>query len=168
MIVSGKCGSAMTSEAKIAANRRNAQRSTGPRAALAKARIRRNALRHGLAALVVSDPAVAAEVERIAAAIFGEHADRLEREQALIVAEAQVTLKRVRRARAQIMEQMSLVPPTQHPDARDSASMVDRTAPYLDQLMGLERYERRALSRRKRAVRLAWLRDPEKINEGSA
>ena len=49
---------AMTSEAKIAANRRNAERSTGPRTASAKARVRRNALRHGLAALVVEDPAV--------------------------------------------------------------------------------------------------------------
>jgi len=144
----------MTSEAKIAANRRNAQRSTGPRAALAKARVRRNALRHGLAALVVGDPAVAAEVDRVAAAICGPQADRLERAQALIVAEAQVTVKRVRRARAQIMEQMSLVTPTQDADARDTASMRgrDRSAPCLEQLLGFERYERRALSRRKRAV----------------
>jgi hypothetical protein len=169
MIVSGKCGSAMTSEAKIAANRRNAQRSTGPRAAPAKARVRRNALRHGLAALVVGDPTVAIEVDRVAAVVCGQEATRLDRKQALIVAEAQIILKRVRRARAQIMEQMSLVPPTQDPDARDTSSMpgVDRLAAYLDQLMGLERYERHALSRRKRAVRLAWLRDPEKINEGS-
>jgi len=146
----------MTSEAKIAANRRNAQRSTGPRTALAKARVRRNGLRHGLAARVVGDPTEATEVDRAAAAICGPEADPLEREQALIVAEAQVILKRVRRVRAQLMEQMSQVPPTQDLDAPDttSTSVVDLSAPYVDQLLRLERYERRALSRRKRAVRV--------------
>src|SRR5262249_52788262 len=38
----------MTSEKKIAANRMNAQRSTGPRTAAGKERSRRNALKHGL------------------------------------------------------------------------------------------------------------------------
>jgi hypothetical protein len=146
----------MTSEAKIAANRRNAQRSTGPRTAFAKARVRRNALRHGLAALVVGDPTVATEVARVAAAIIGPPAGALDSEQAQIVAEAQVTLKQVRRARAQIME---LGPLTQNSDSWDTASMppVERCALYVDQLLRLERYERRALSRRKRAVRVASL-----------
>lgn len=40
----------MTSAAQIEANRRNSQRSTGPRTEAGKARSRRNALRHGLAA----------------------------------------------------------------------------------------------------------------------
>ena len=38
----------MTSAAKIAANRRNARRSTGPRSAAGKARARHNRFRHGL------------------------------------------------------------------------------------------------------------------------
>jgi len=56
----------------------------------------------------------------------------------------------------QLMEQMSQVPPTQDLDAPDttSTSVVDLSAPYVDQLLRLERYERRALSRRKRAVRV--------------
>ena len=49
----------MAFETKIAANRRNAQRSTGPRTALGKVRVRRNALRHGFAAVVVGDLGVA-------------------------------------------------------------------------------------------------------------
>jgi hypothetical protein len=105
----------MTSEAKIAANRRNAQRSTGPRTALGKSRVRGNALKHGFAALVVGDRGLAKKVDRVAAA-----ADCLEREQALIVAEAQITLKRVRRARAHIMEQMLAASATQDPNTRDS------------------------------------------------
>jgi hypothetical protein len=40
----------MTSEARIAANRRNAAKSTGPRTEAGKAAARRNALRHGLTA----------------------------------------------------------------------------------------------------------------------
>jgi hypothetical protein len=135
----------MTSEAKIAANRRNAQRSTGPRTARGKAHVRRNALQHGLAAVVVGDPAMAAEVDRIAATLFSPEVSSLEREQALVIGEAQVTLKRVRKARTNIMERMLSTPGL---DAHGGASFVG-----LDQLLRLERYERRALSRRKRAVR---------------
>lgn len=40
----------MTSPAQIAANRRNARQSTGPRTANGKAKSRLNALRHGLTA----------------------------------------------------------------------------------------------------------------------
>jgi hypothetical protein len=99
------------------------------------------------------------ECHRSAAAICGPQADRWEREQALIVAEAQVNLKRIRKERTHIMEQMSLVPPTQDPTVRDTPSMpgVDPASPNLARLLRLERYERRALSRRKRAVRLASL-----------
>jgi len=139
----------MTSEAKVAANRRNAQRSTGPRTALGKAHVRRNAVRHGLAAVVVGDLDAAAEVDRVADTLYGPGACCLERAQALVIAEAQVTLKQVRRTRANIMQKM--LPPTPGLDAQKSASIMG-----LDQLLRLERYERRALSRRKRAVRASF------------
>ena len=145
----------MAFETKIAANRRNAQRSTGPRTALGKLRVRRNALRHGLAAVVVGDLGVATEVDRVAAAICGGlHADGLEREQAVIVAEAQILLKRIRRARTQIMDQMLAAAAA---DAKGSAGIaaITQRETCLEQLLRLERYERRALARRKRAVRLA-------------
>jgi hypothetical protein len=143
---SGKrVGAPMTSEAKIVANRRNAQRSTGPRTAPGKARVRRNAVRHGLAACVVGDLNAATEVDRIAATIHGPEACSSEREQAVAIAEAQVTLKQVRRARTKILDQMLSGPPTT--DGSDAAAGLNR-------LLRLERYERRALSRRKRAVRL--------------
>ena len=149
----------MTSQAKIAANRRNAQRSTGPRAALAKARVRRNALRHGLAAIVVDDPAVATEVRRAAAAICDPEAAPLDRERALIIAEAKVTLNRIRRARAEIMEQISPAPPIKQLEGPAPMPQVEGNLRRLNQLMRIERYERRALSGRNRAVRLLAMED---------
>lgn len=44
----------MATEKQIAANKRNAARSTGPRTISGKARSRTNALRHGFAAMLVS------------------------------------------------------------------------------------------------------------------
>src|SRR5262249_53379217 len=60
---------AMPSDRKIAANRQNSQRSTGPRTALAKERIRRNALRHGLSAAIVNAAGIPAETNRLAQSI---------------------------------------------------------------------------------------------------
>ena len=98
----------MTSESKIAANRRNARRSSGPRTAQGKLRVSRNALRHGLAVIAHRAPAVDAELDRLATAIGGEHADAAAREQALIIAESELTLLRVRAVRTNIFEQVLL------------------------------------------------------------
>src|SRR6478609_325558 len=48
--------SSMTSERQIAANRRNASLSTGPRTAVGKAVVAQNALRHGLLAKQILIP----------------------------------------------------------------------------------------------------------------
>ena len=76
----------MASERKIAANRGNSQRGTGPRTPAGKTRVRRNALRHGLAATILRDPALKAEVDQIATVICGKGADPAKREQARLVA----------------------------------------------------------------------------------
>jgi hypothetical protein len=151
----------MTSEGKIDANRRNSSRSTGPRTAHGKARVRRNALRHGLAAITVRDPARSVEVDRLAAAICGKDADPMTREQALIIAESELTLSQVRAARVAVLEQMSPMLAAQAPDPPKSAvASTHRTRAcgvYLAQLVRLDRYERRAFSRRKRAMRAICL-----------
>src|SRR5262245_52321946 len=98
----------MPSDRKIAANQQNSQRSTGPRTALAKKRIRRNALRHGLAATLVNAPGVPAETDRLAQAICSSDAGPAQREQAQIIAECELLLLRVRAARVGIFEDISL------------------------------------------------------------
>jgi hypothetical protein len=147
----------VTSERKIAANRRNARLSTGPRNASTKKRVRRNALRHGLAALIVQDRAIAAEVDHLATAICGRDADPMKREQALTIAQCEVALRRVRAARVDLIERMSLMAPTRDPDVSPSASTLGVISQAgLQQLLRLDRYERRALSRRSRAVRVVF------------
>jgi hypothetical protein len=126
----------MTSDRKIAANRRNARRSSGPRTTAGKLEVSRNALRHGLAAMTHLNPGIAPELNRLATAIVGEHADPAAREQALMVAESELTLLRVRALRTKIFEQILPAPGSSQ----------------LDQLTKLERYERRALSRRQQAI----------------
>ena len=61
----------MTTERQRAANRRNAERSTGPRTAAGKAAARLNALRHGLAASPSLEPGANEEIDRLTQAIAG-------------------------------------------------------------------------------------------------
>jgi hypothetical protein len=129
----------MPSDRKIAANRQNSQRSTGPRTAFAKKRIRRNTLRHGLAAAIVNASGIPAETDRLAKAICGSESGPAQREQAQIIAECELMLLGVRAGRVRAFEDMS--------------SKVSDAVSCLERLLRLERYERRLLSRRKYAIR---------------
>ena len=94
----------MASEAKIAANRRNAQRSTGPRSTAGKARTRRNALVHGLSTPAGHDEAELAQIDELAYAFApSQLAGHEEGELGLLAAEAQVELLRVRRAKVDLV-----------------------------------------------------------------
>lgn len=139
----------MSSARVIAANRQNAQRSTGPRTSDGKVRARQNALRHGLAVRLVNDPAISDEVKPLAHAIAGKNPDAGQFDQAVTIAEMEIDLRRIRAARAAIMQQMSstLTAPT-----LSNSSVFDlvNVASYL---VKIDRYERRALSRRKFAIR---------------
>ena len=94
----------MTSAKKIAANRENARKSTGPRTERGKSQVRRNALRHGLAQMRLPASPGSDQIERIARAIAGEGASSLLYEPALRIAESQVMLLRVRAARVAVVE----------------------------------------------------------------
>ena len=181
----------MTSARQVAANRRNAKASTGPNTVAGKARTRRNALSHGLAAGLPSDPGTDAEVAALAAAFVGgpeQSPGVLAR--AREAAEAQLHLLRARAVRVGLINEALANPATyrrQDPgrvekslvkeliaaltnsesgafdqvidddapeipasEAERQARVFERIAPDLERL---DRYERRALSRRKRALR---------------
>jgi hypothetical protein len=125
----------MTSDSQTTANRANGKKSTGPRTRGGKAMASRNALRHGLRAASACNTGFSDRIERLAKAICREDADPVNYSQALIIAESLVNIARVRAARVQILEQT-----------------FERSST-LPELLRLERYERRALSRRRRAIR---------------
>jgi hypothetical protein len=132
----------------------------GPRTAAGKASSARNALRHGLSVPVLADPATAAAVEALACQVMaelgrtihsakgiepaGEGSDRLPPRADLgtlarAVAEAQVDLLRIRRVRHELI----------------AAGLTGENGPAQlgARLAAIERYERCALARRRRAIR---------------
>jgi hypothetical protein len=141
----------MTSKAKIAANRRNAARSTGPRTSAGKARSRRNALWHGLSSPVNPSHSVASQIASLAdtiRSISGVPAGI-----AQLIAEARIELLRVRKA---ITDAIALSEQAGRADEvlSDEARAAHAAAASLPKLAALVRYERRALSRLNKALRL--------------
>src|SRR5262245_26858042 len=94
----------MTSERQIAANRRNAHKSTGPRSGAGKNRSSRNAYRHGLSVSITSTAASAKQLNRLVREIAGNTKDPILLERARAVAEAELDLARVRRAKVALIE----------------------------------------------------------------
>src|SRR5262245_25963602 len=94
----------MTSPAKAEANRRNAQRSTGPRSAAGKARVARNAYQHGLS-LSISDQQSVRELAEWIETLKLEFDAAGHAELVLRVAEGQVELQRARRLKADLLNQ---------------------------------------------------------------
>ena len=149
----------MTTDRKIKANRANAQASTGPKTARSRALVARNALRHALTLSINSNRALSEEADALAREIAGPDPQPEIRELARRIAEAQIDLRRVRHVRYQLlfeaMQQKKLraVGPT----TPMSDNVVELFATIFSdkarQLLALDRYERRALSRRKFAIR---------------
>jgi hypothetical protein len=122
----------VATEKQIAANRANARRSTGPKSAAGKMVSSRNAYRHGLTCPLSLGSDTAAKLEAIARAVTGEGEEQLI--SAAEFAWAQLELLRIGATRAEMMTAIE----------RD-----DNTQ--LRQLVALDRYERYAHTRRRRA-----------------
>jgi hypothetical protein len=128
----------VTSARRREANRRNARASTGPRTSAGKARAAQNARRHGLSLPARYDPSRFDEIEALARAIAGADGDAERLELARRIAEAQIDVIRARAARRDLFP-------------ASTAALLEPAA--IARLAAIDRYERRAWSRRKRAIR---------------
>ena len=97
----------MASERQIAASRRNARKSTGPRSGAGKKRASRNAYRHGLTLSVASSAAVAKQLDKLVRKIAADTDDPIILERARETAQAELDLARVRRAKVALIERAS-------------------------------------------------------------
>jgi hypothetical protein len=134
----------MPSDRQIAANRNNAKKSTGPRSDAGREASRRNARRHGLAIAIETDPAFHDDIEKLATTLSLSCGMQNVDERAREAAGAELDLLRIRQIRARLFKTLSFV-------ANDATS--GSLAELNEKLAKLERYERRAFSRRKRALR---------------
>ena len=173
----------MASERQIAANRRNARKSTGPRSSAGKRRTSRNSYRHGLTARLTLSSKRAKRIERLARKIAGDTTDTLLLELARTAAEAEFDLARVRQVKVAVIErlfvfgevevpevstktlivhieayeQTGMIPPAVDAAATMPSSEPERLAEAvrraLPDLAKLDRYERSAAGIRERSVR---------------
>ncbi len=150
----------MVSQRKIEANRRNGRKGCGPRTVVGKLRSCANARKHGLSVSVLIDAKLQATALQLAHAIAGKNADDGVLAQALIVAETELTLQRIRRARVALIEMaMAKTGAGQAPDSvapsapqPNVGAEVETFVKALPTLSSMERYERRAYSRGKKAL----------------
>jgi hypothetical protein len=159
----------MISQRKVEANRQNARASTGPRSALGKKTSARNARRHGLAAPIWADPQASADAEKLALEIAGRNVGAEVMTAARRVAKAHIDVLRGRQVVAELISPgltyEPFCPPkalSRNPSGKALELMQGPPCPQKlaygladswDELQKIERYERRALSRRKFAIR---------------
>jgi len=142
----------MASPAQIAANRRNALHSTGPRTVTGKARSRDNALKHGLRAPLDRDASIVEAVEALTTDIA--RLVKRPREAVRAIAEQQTQIIRIEQTRAEIINRYIERLARDGPEGFNSqARIAVATAVAIPEIAPLEDYERRALSRLRNVLR---------------
>jgi hypothetical protein len=126
----------MATEKQIAANRANAKRSTGPKTMAGQLKSSRNAYRHGFSSPLPFDPVTLAKVDALAQALAGKEANREDLMSAAEFAEAQLELLRIRATRTTLIAKIEFINYDTHK---------------LRRLLALDRYERYAHTKRRRA-----------------
>jgi hypothetical protein len=128
----------LATEKQITANRANAKRSTGPKTAAGRLKSSRNAVRHKLSVPLPHDMTIAT-TEAMVRLLVRAEASEAQLAAATEVALAQQELLRIRAVRTEMAAQI-----------HDLASPDIET---LRRLAALDRYERLALTKRRRASR---------------
>jgi hypothetical protein len=95
------------SQKQIAANRRNARRSTGPRSGVGKRRSSQNAYRHGLSAGMSAHAEYAKDIEMLAGKIAKQSTDVVVLECARTIADAEIDLARIRRLKVALISHVN-------------------------------------------------------------
>ena len=164
---------AYVSERRLDANRPNGRLSRGPQTRAGKETVSRNALRHGLAVSVLKDAKMATEVASLAQIFAGNDAIAVVSAHAGILAEALFDLERIQMAKVQLMNSCAgsssvsevsgrATPGCANEQSTEAVAHELELGPHiagvglieiLPHLWRLNRYERRARSRRNRAMR---------------
>jgi hypothetical protein len=153
----------MSSHARMAANKRNAARSTGPLTPLGKQRASRNALKHGLSTSIRHQPDISNKIEALAVAIAGANSIPRRLQAARGVAEAELGLRRLQEFRLALIEveaakiRAATKAAGDRQNGSDERATQDTARAYMQALAvlaKLERYERRAWSSHRRAIHI--------------
>jgi hypothetical protein len=144
----------MTSQRKIEANRRNAKRSTGPKTLAGKMRSRANAVKLGLASVTLRQMEMTDDQELYEALLGPGQSSPEQREHALAVTQATQELEHIRFIRAKLAQSL---------DATNFTWLE-----FSDVVLSTERYERRALARRRKAEKLLMEKSPVSQNEAKS
>ena len=128
----------MATEKQIVANQLNAKKSTGPRSKAGKGQVSKNAVKHGLAAMAAEKETNAIAQGLLADFCAGQDPSVIIGERAREIAELQSIVIRARKAKVELLKKAS-----------DQPSLGEQ----LDQYRCIDRYEHRALSRKKTLLR---------------
>jgi hypothetical protein len=129
----------MASDRQIAANRKNAKKSTGPLSEAGKRRSSKNAVRHGLAS---SNSRFPKDIVELARLLSGASKDADPTFVSIDAVDAQMTLVEVKKMKTETLDRFLKGDRT-----------CDDTHQMNEELRKLDRYERRALRRRRRALK---------------